>query len=44
MSESQLPAGDEVPPAGASTVPNLPAEIDRIGESWAPSGIALPLE
>jgi hypothetical protein len=25
-------------------IANLPAEIDRIGESWAPSGIALPLE
>jgi hypothetical protein len=25
-------------------IPNLPATIDRIGESWTPSGIALPLE
>jgi hypothetical protein len=25
-------------------IANLPAEIDRIGESWAPSGVALPLE
>jgi len=25
-------------------IANLPAEIDRIGESWAPSDIALPLE
>jgi hypothetical protein len=25
-------------------IANLPAEIDRIGESWLPSGIPLPLE
>jgi hypothetical protein len=25
-------------------IANLPEGIDRIGESWAPSGIALPLE
>jgi hypothetical protein len=25
-------------------IPNLPATIDRIGDSWAPSGVALPLE
>ena len=39
-------------PAGVSVsnqileraIANLPAEIDRVGESWAPSGIALPLE
>jgi hypothetical protein len=25
-------------------IPNLPASIDRLGASWTPSGIALPLE
>ena len=42
---SNLPAGVSVSNQILErAIANLPAEIDRIGESWAPSGIALPLE
>ena len=42
---SNLPAGVSVSNQILErAIANLPAGIDRIGESWAPSGIALPLE
>ena len=42
---SNLPAGVSVSSQVLErAIANLPAGIDRIGASWAPSGIALPLE